>query len=221
MEQEEAVIAEPPERATASIIWLHGLGADGHDFEPIVPQLSFPSARATRFVFPHAPHQAVTVNGGMVMRAWYDIRDAQLPGYVDEAGIRRSQERLTAYVDRELAHGIDAERIVLAGFSQGGVIALRTGLAFEPRVGAILALSTYLPMSKSSELETEPGGRTIPVFMAHGSADPLIPMSAAEESRDRLLTMGYSVEWHDYPMQHEMCLEEIRDIGKWLSAILG
>lgn len=217
----DAVIIEPPETATATVIWLHGLGADGHDFESIVPELGSRITRATRFVFPHAPLQAVTINAGMIMRAWYDIRDMDLPERADEEGIRLSEGILRAYIETETKQGIPSERIVLAGFSQGGVIALRTGLTHDQRLAGILALSTYLPMQAQTEREAQAVNRSTPVFMAHGSEDPLIPMRAAQSSRDFLQALGLSVEWHSYRMPHSVCPEELRDLSAWLSTILS
>ena len=202
----------------AAIIWLHGLGADGHDFEPIVPELSLPPATAVRFVFPHAPIQAVTINGGARMRAWYDIGH---DGRQDAAGIRASQSRVEALIARERGRGVAAHRIVLAGFSQGGAIALQTGLRHPDPLAGVLALSTYLPLADTLEKEASAGARDVPIFMAHGVEDPLIPLARAAQSRDRLSALGYRVEWHEYPMPHSVCAEEIRDIGVWLQRTLG
>jgi len=202
----------------AAIIWLHGLGADGHDFEPIVPELSLPPATAVRFVFPHAPIQAVTINGGARMRAWYDIGH---DGRQDAAGIRASQLRVEALIARERGRGVAAHRIVLAGFSQGGAIALQTGLRHPDPLAGVLALSTYLPLADTLEKEASAAARDVPIFMAHGVEDPLIPLARAAQSRDRLSALGYRVEWHEYPMPHSVCAEEIRDIGVWLQRTLG
>ena len=202
----------------AAIIWLHGLGADGHDFEPIVPELSLPPATAVRFVFPHAPVQAVTINGGARMRAWYDIGH---DGRQDAAGIRASQSRVEALIARERGRGVAAHRIVLAGFSQGGAIALQTGLRHPDPLAGVLALSTYLPLADTLEKEASAAARDVPIFMAHGVEDPLIPLARAAQSRDRLSALGYRVEWHEYPMPHSVCAEEIRDIGVWLQRTLG
>ncbi len=202
----------------AAIIWLHGLGADGHDFEPIVPELSLPPATAVRFVFPHAPIQAVTINGGARMRAWYDIGH---DGRQDAAGIRASQSRVEVLIARERGRGVAAHRIVLAGFSQGGAIALQTGLRHPDPLAGVLALSTYLPLADTLEKEASAAARDVPIFMAHGVEDPLIPLARAAQSRDRLSALGYRVEWHEYPMPHSVCAEEIRDIGVWLQRTLG
>ena len=202
----------------AAVIWLHGLGADGHDFEPIVPELGLPAALALRFVFPHAPHQAVTINGGAVMRAWYDITG---DGRQDAAGIRASQTRVEALIARERARGIAARSIVLAGFSQGGAVALQTGLRHPERLAGILALSAYLPLPDTLAHEASEANRGVPIFMGHGTEDPLIPLSWATRSREHLVALGYAIEWREYQMPHSVCAEEIEDVGRWLSGILS
>jgi phospholipase/carboxylesterase len=203
----------------SSVIWLHGLGADGHDFEPIVGELTLP-AQPIRFVFPHAPMQPVTINGGMVMRAWYDIVSEDLSRREDAAGVRASQQLLETLVAREMARGSPAARIVLAGFSQGGAIALQTGLRYAERLAGIMALSTYLPIADSLPAEAHAANRDVPIFYAHGTQDPIIPMSRAERSRELLTESGYSVEWHPYAMPHAVCAQEIHDIGDWLRRVL-
>ena len=200
----------------AAVIWLHGLGADGHDFEPIVPELGMPAAPAVRFVFPHAPLQPVAINRGAVMRAWYDVTG---DGRQDAEGIRASQVRVEALIARERARGIAARSIVLAGFSQGGAMALHTGLRYPERPAGILALSCYLPLPETLEREASQATRDVPIFMAHGTQDPVIPLSWAMRSRDRLGALGYAVEWHEYPMPHSVCAEEIADIGRWLKRV--
>ena len=202
----------------AAVIWLHGLGADGHDFEPIVPELGLPAAPALRFVFPHAPLQAVTINGGAVMRAWYDITG---DGRQDAAGIRASQARVEALIARERARGVAAPSIVLAGFSQGGAVALQTGLRHPERLAGILALSAYLPLPDTLAHEASEANRGVPIFMGHGTEDPLIPLSWATRSRDHLVALGYAIEWREYQMPHSVCAEEIEDVGRWLSGILS
>jgi len=202
----------------AAIIWLHGLGADGHDFEPIVPELGLPASLPVRFVFPHAPLMPVTINGGAVMRAWYDVAG---DGRQDEAGIRAAQARVEALLAREKARGIRAVSIVLAGFSQGGAVALQTGLRYPERLAGILALSTYLPLADKLAAEASPANRAVPILMCHGIQDPVIPLSAATRSRDALRALGYAVEWREYPMPHAVCAEEIADIGRWLRTVLG
>jgi len=216
-EQLEAIEIETGAAPRAAVIWLHGLGADGHDFEPIVPELSLPKTATVRFVFPHAPIQPVTINGGMRMRAWYDVTG---DGRQDAGGIRASQALVEALIGRERARGIPSRAIVLAGFSQGGAIALQTALRHPERLAGVLALSTYLPLPDTLEREANPSNRDVPVFMAHGSQDPVIPLSWAARSRDALVTLGYAVEWHDYPMPHSVCAEEIGDISRWLAAVL-
>ena len=202
----------------AAVIWLHGLGADGHDFEPIVPELGLPAAPTLRFVFPHAPLQAVTINGGAVMRAWYDITG---DGRQDAAGIRASQTRVEALIARERARGVAAPSIVLAGFSQGGAVALQTGLRHPERLAGILALSAYLPLPDTLAHEASEANRGVPIFMGHGTEDPLIPLSWATRSRDHLVALGYAIEWREYQMPHSVCAEEIEDVGRWLSGILS
>ena len=200
-----------------SVIWLHGLGADGHDFEPIVPELRLPQDLCLRFVFPHAPIRPVTLNGGMQMRAWYDILTLDRGGPEDEAGIRASAEILDQLVAREQQRGVAPNRIVVAGFSQGGVIALHAGLRSRQVLGGIMALSTYLPLK--SAFADEVLRSDVPIFMAHGSLDPVLPMSLGRESADLLLANDFAVEWHDYQMAHSVCAEEIDDIRAWLLSI--
>jgi phospholipase/carboxylesterase len=215
-----AVVIEPPEPADASVIWLHGLGADGHDFEPIVPHLGEHNTRHIRFVFPHAPQIPVTINGGYVMRAWYDIVDVDLRRRADEKGVRGSEQILRDYVAEERARGIGPNRIVVAGFSQGGAIALHTGLRYPKPLAGILALSAYLPLPEATAAERHASNARIPIFLAHGRQDPVIPFQAGENSRAQLESFAYDVEWHSYPMPHAVCPEEILDIAVWLSAVL-
>jgi phospholipase/carboxylesterase len=219
-ERLEAIEVETGRDPRAAVIWLHGLGADGHDFEPIVPELGLPATLPVRFVFPHAPMQPVTLNGGMVMRAWYDILDLD-GGGEDEAGIRASQARVEALIAREKTRGIPVDRLVLAGFSQGGAIAIQAGVRHPERLAGLLALSTYLPLAHALAAEATAANRRTPVFMAHGRWDPLIPLLRAARSRDLLVAAGYDVEWHEYPMEHAVCMEEVRDIGAWLRRVLA
>jgi phospholipase/carboxylesterase len=213
----DAIEIETGPKPEAAILWLHGLGADGHDFEPIVPEIEL--ARPVRYVFPHAPMRPVTLNGGMRMRAWYDI--FQLGGGPeDEAGIRSSQDSLENLIARELSRGIPTGKIVLAGFSQGGAIVLQTGLRHAERLGGILALSTYLPLAKSLQGEASAANRELPIFMAHGLYDDIIPFDRAQASRQRLESAGYAVEWHEYPMPHSVCPPEIADITAFLNRVL-
>jgi len=202
----------------AAVIWLHGLGADGHDFEPIVPELRLPADLAVRFVFPHAPIRPVTINGGAEMRAWYDI-DMRAP-LAGEADIRASASLIEELIETQRTRGIVTRRIVLAGFSQGGVIALHLGLRYGEPLAGIMALSTYVhdPEHLVDEISLDNAG--ISVFMAHGLMDPMIPIARAVSSREALLSLGYAVEWHEYAMGHSVCLEEINDIAKWLGPLL-
>lgn len=202
-----------------TVIWLHGLGADGNDFVPVVDQLDLPPL-GIRFVFPHAPMLAVTINGGFVMRAWYDILAEDLALKEDEAGIRRSQVLVQDMIEREIERGIPASRIVLAGFSQGGAIALHTGLRFPRQLAGLMALSAYLPLAKSVERERKPANNPTPIFMGHGTVDNIVPLPLAVSSRARLMQLGYRVELHEYPMMHAVCPEELADIGAWLRTVL-
>jgi len=200
-----------------SVLWLHGLGADGHDFEPIVPELRL--GIPVRFVFPHAPVRPVTINGGMAMRAWYDILGFDRRSPEDAAGIRASAAAVTLLIDRELERGMPSDRVVLAGFSQGGAIALHTALR-EPRaLAGVLALSTYLPLQSTLAGERSGANAGVPIFMAHGTGDSVLPLSLAEASRRTLEALGYAVDWHSYSMAHSVCLEEVGAIGAWLAAL--
>ena len=215
-----AIEIETRPNPDAAVIWMHGLGADGNDFAPVIPELGLPPALGIRFVFPHAPPRPVTINGGYVMRAWYDIVGSDLTTRGDEAGIRDSQQRVEQLVAREKARGIAASRIVLAGFSQGGVIALQTGLRHTERLAGIMALSTYLALPQALAAEANAANRDVPIFMAHGTGDHVILHAWAEQSRRTLEARGYNVEWHDYPMPHSLCLEEVRDLAAWLKKVL-
>jgi phospholipase/carboxylesterase len=199
-----------------SIIWLHGLGADGFDFAPIVPELVRSSWPAIRFVFPHAPVRAVTINNGARMRAWYDIKSFDFNQRADEAGVRESMMQIEALIARELERGIPASRIFLVGFSQGGAIALATGLRRESGLAGIIALSTYLPMPDVTANEMTSAGKNTPIFFAHGSGDPVIPVAIGKASYFALTKMGVKTRWQEYPMQHAVCAEEIADIAAWL-----
>lgn len=220
MNDDAPLIIEPPEVATSSVIWLHGLGADGHDFEPIVAELGDAATRTVRYVFPHAPRIPVTINAGMVMRAWYDIADTDLSNRADEPGVRASAQILEGLVEEELGKGIESRRILLAGFSQGGAIALHTGLRYPKPLAGILALSTYLPLEQAARDERNDANRDIPIFLAHGSRDPVIPLALSDHSRRFLVSLGYRVQCHTYPMPHSVCPEEIRDIDAWLEGVV-
>lgn len=219
MDTLEKLVIGPRDNARASVIWLHGLGADGNDFEPIVPQLGMPED--VRFVFPHAPVRPVTINGGMPMRAWYDISMSGSNFLEDEADIRESQHHLERLIENEVSLGIPSERIVLAGFSQGGAIVLHTGLRHQARLGGIMALSTYLPLSEKLAGERSTASKDTPVFMAHGQLDQMVPMEAGARSRDHLISLNYSVSWHEYPIEHNVSLDEIGDIATWLQQVLA
>src|SRR5215831_6371920 len=214
-ETTDCVILTPKE-ATSSVIWLHGLGADGHDFVPIVPELKLPQSLSVRFVFPHAPLRSVTINNGYVMRAWYDIKVTALHGDEHETGIRESERLLRSFIQRELDFGLPASRIVIAGFSQGGAIALHTALRYPQSLGGVLALSTYLPLRGTVSSEAAQANRTVPILMCHGTQDSVVPMSLGAMSRDLLGKLGYPIEWKEYPMAHEVSLPEIADIAAWL-----
>jgi phospholipase/carboxylesterase len=199
-----------------SVVWLHGLGADGHDFAPIVPELVAPEWPALRFVFPHAPVRPVTVNGGMPMRAWYDIADFDLHARQDEAGMRASVAAAGALIARENARGVPDERIVLAGFSQGGAIALAAGLRHPRRLAGIVALSTYLVLGDSLEAERSAANVATPIFQAHGTFDPVVAPPRGAAAHERLEALGCAVDWHTYPMAHAVCAQEIGDLRHWL-----
>jgi phospholipase/carboxylesterase len=200
----------------ASIIWLHGLGADGNDFVPVVPELKLPPSLAVRFVFPHAPVRRVTLNNGVAMRAWYDIASADLNNRADIGGVRQSQADVEALIAREESRGIAAARIVLAGFSQGGVIALHTALRHPERLAGVIALSTYMVLADRLAEDAAAANRDLPIFMAHGTADPVVRFEWGDTSRRALVANGYRVDWHAYRMEHSVCIEEIEAIGTWL-----
>lgn len=213
----QAVEIETGPNPAGAVIWLHGLGADGHDFEPVVPELRL--ERPVRYIFPHAPIRPVTINMGMRMRAWYDI--FQFGGGPEDAtGIRASQKIVEELIAQETGRGLTPQQIVLAGFSQGGAIVLQTGLRYPERLAGILALSTYLPLASTLETEASQANRDIPIFMAHGDYDDIIPIRRAEASREALVKLGYKVEWHSYPMPHSVCAPEIGDIANYLAQVL-
>jgi phospholipase/carboxylesterase len=214
MPKPDTVEVTTGENPAGSIIWLHGLGADGHDFEPIVPELRLPPAVSLRFVFPHAPVQPVTVNGGMAMRSWYDILSLDTEGRADAAGIVESTAIVETLIEQEIARGMPAEKIVIAGFSQGGAIAINTALTTGHALAGLMALSTYLALPASIENPTS--RKDLPIFMAHGSFDPVVSMQWGRDSADALIERGYSPQWHDYPMAHAVCPQEIADIRSWL-----
>jgi len=219
-ETELEVTLAPRGPAVASVILLHGLGADGWDFAPIVGELDLPESLPVRFVFPHAPLRPVTVNNGYVMRAWYDIRSFTPEGRADAEGLVEAGTRIDGYVRREAELGIPASRVVLAGFSQGGAVALHAGLRHPQRLAGIVALSSYLPFDQALASEKSPANVGLPILMCHGREDPIVMPWMGTASRDALEAQGYPVEWHDYPMQHEVCAEEIAVVGRWLRAQL-
>ncbi|NBT54153.1 MAG: carboxylesterase [Betaproteobacteria bacterium] len=212
---------ESAPQPTAAVIWLHGLGADGHDFASLVPELDLSGCPPIRFVFPHAPSMPVTVNGGYVMPAWYDILGPNLISQQDAAGIQSSERAIVALIAQEVARGIPAERIVLAGFSQGCAMALHTGLRLPQRLAGIMALSGYLPLADRLAAERHPANAQTPVFMAHGTQDPVVVIARGEASRDALAALGQPVAWHSYPMPHSLHPQEIADISAFLAQVLG
>jgi phospholipase/carboxylesterase len=210
----EVITGENPQ---GSVIWLHGLGADGHDFEPIVPELRLPADLSLRFIFPHAPVQPVTINGGMAMRSWYDIVSFDSEGRADRAGVLASSDLLEGLIAREIERGVAPQKIVVAGFSQGGAVAIHTALQTEHPIAGLMALSTY--MALPDDAASAVSRKDLPIFMAHGSFDPVLRMEWGRSSADRLIEAGYAVDWHEYPMAHAVCPQEIADISNWLSAI--
>jgi len=218
----ETVEIESGANPTAAIIWMHGLGADANDFVPIVKELDLSNCPAIRFVFPNAPQIPVTLNGGYIMRAWYDIAAAgtDINKREDEAGLRQSQQQIDALIARENARGIATDKIILAGFSQGCAMALQTGLRHPQKLAGIMGLSGYIPLADKVEAERHAANQDAPIFLVHGASDPVIPIQRAQQSRDLLLSLGYAIEWHDYWMQHSVSPQEIVDIGNWLRKVL-
>ena len=223
--QLDSVTLEPQNpragQADATVIWLHGLGANGHDFPPIVPELGLPADHSIRFVFPHAPSIPVTINGGMVMPAWYDILSLESIREVDENGVRQSADQIEALITVERERGIAPGRIVLAGFSQGGAIALHLGLRYPERLAGLILLSTYMACDANVETERSPANQDVPIFQAHGVHDPMVRLSMGESARDRVQALGYQVEWHTYPMMHQVVMEEVEAIGAFLNRVLA
>jgi phospholipase/carboxylesterase len=217
----EHIQIETNDAPEIAIIWMHGLGADGNDFVPIVRELDLSGLPGIRFVFPHANTMPVTINNGYVMRSWYDITGLELTRREDENGLRASQRDVEAFIEREKARGIPASRIVLAGFSQGCAMAIQTGLRLPEPLAGLLCLSGYVPLSAKLATECTDASKSTPVFMAHGRYDNVVPFNRAEASRDLLASLGYRLEWHEYAMQHTLCLEEVQDISAWLKKVLG
>jgi phospholipase/carboxylesterase len=217
----ETIQVDTGPNPTASVIWLHGLGASGDDFVPIVRELDLSGLQSIRFVFPHAPTMPVTVNNGYVMRAWYDIIGADISRREDEKGLRASQAMVEQLIAQEKARGVPADRIVLAGFSQGCAMTLQTGLRHPEKLAGLLCLSGYVPLHTTIAAERHAANQDTPVFLAHGRGDQVIPIIRAEQTRDLLQSLGYDVEWHAYQMPHSVCQEEVADIGAWLRRVLA
>lgn len=216
----ESVVLESNEKPLFSVIWLHGLGADGHDFEPIVPELNLPDSLKIRFIFPHAPVRPITINANIPMRAWYDIYSLEEIVQEDIKGIKKSEEDVKLLIQKQIEIGIPPENILLAGFSQGGAIALYTGLRYPKKLRGILSLSAYMPLINQLQEDIHQSNQKIPIFMAHGEYDQVLPMQFGIVTRDTLEKLNYPVEWHTYPMGHEVCFEEIQDVRQWLSKLL-
>ncbi len=220
MDTPETVEVGGGETPDGTVIWLHGLGADGHDFEPIVPELNLGDHANIRFVFPHAPLRPVTINGGMSMRAWYDVISLDRSGPQDEKGIRESAASLLQLIEREKERGVDPSRIVIAGFSQGGAIAMHTAMRFPDSLAGLMALSTWMPLASMIDHEVvenpESQPRELPVLMVHGSFDPILPIAAGQHARGIMQQAGFTVQWHEYPMAHAVCADEIAEIRQWL-----
>lgn len=214
----DSVINETGTHPQWAVLWLHGLGADGNDFAPIVPELLRPHWPAIRFVFPHAPVQPITINNGVPMRAWYDIVSMDFRSRADAAGVAASVQALDTLIDQQVAAGIPAERILLAGFSQGGAVILSAVLRRSRPIGGLIALSTYLPDPETAAAQRDPDGIRPPVFMAHGVQDPVIPQAIAAHTAQTLKDLGFPLEWHSYPMAHQVCAEELEALGNWLDA---
>ena len=218
----EAIEHETAPSPRAAVIILHGLGADGNDFVPVAHELELAAVGPVRYVFPHAPTRPVTINGGYVMRAWYDILGLDARELrEDEPGLRESQQLVEALIEREKERGIPAARIVLAGFSQGCAMTLMTGLRYRERLAGLVGLSGYLPLAATTVAERHETNRDVPIFLAHGTGDPVIPIARARQSRDALVAMGHAVEWHEYAMPHSLCAAEIVDLNRWLLRVLG
>ena len=217
----EHVQIETSDNPEVAVIWLHGLGADGHDFVPIVRELDLSGLPGIRFIFPHARTMPVTINNGYMMRAWYDITGAELVRREDEAGLRASQQEVEAFIAREKARGIPASRIILAGFSQGCAMTIQTGLRHPETLAGMICLSGYVPLADKLPAERTEASLATPIFMAHGRHDNVVPFARAQQSRDVLVALGYQVEWHEYTMQHSVCLEEVQQLSAWFQKILG
>jgi phospholipase/carboxylesterase len=221
LESDTEVVLEPSTPPTASVIVLHGLGADGFDFVPMIEEIKLPATLSVRFIFPHARARPVTLNNGYIMRAWYDIKSLGGKGPEDDAGMRESAARVEGYIKEQQRAGIAPHRLAIAGFSQGGAVALHTGLRYPEKLGGVLALSTYLPLRTTVAAEAASANRDLPILMCHGTYDGIVPAAMGVASRDLLLQLGYAVEWRIYPMEHSVCAAEIADISQWLQARLA
>jgi len=217
----EVTEAQTGDQPVATILIMHGLGADGRDFVPVAEQLDLSSVGPVRFLFPHAPVIPVTINGGYQMPAWYDILGANLTAGQDEPGMRQTQATINTLLEREISRGIPASRIVVAGFSQGCAMALMTGLRYPERLAGIMGLSGYLPLAHTVAAERSPANEGLPIFLAHGKRDGVVPLAAATGTRDTLTALGYPVDWHEYDMEHSVCMEEIADMNRWLLKVLS
>jgi phospholipase/carboxylesterase len=217
----EHIQIETNDNPEIAIIWMHGLSADGNDFVPMVRELDLTGLPGIRFIFPHANTMPVTINNGYVMRSWYDITGLELGRREDENGLRASQKDIEAFIEREKARGIPASRIILAGFSQGCAMTIQTGLRHPEQLAGLLCLSGYVPLSARLAIERTDASKATPIFMAHGRYDNVVPFNRAEASRDLLVSLGYQLEWHEYAMQHTLCLEEVQHISAWLKKVLG
>jgi phospholipase/carboxylesterase len=217
----QTIEVSPAGEPVASLIVLHGLGADGTDFLPLCDELDLAPIGPVRFVLPRAPVRPITVNGGNAMRAWYDVTASQIDRREDEAGLRASRLEVQALIEREIARGVPARRIVLAGFSQGCAMTLLAGLRYRERLAGLAGLSGYLPLAASTAAEASPAQRDVPIFLAHGHSDGVVPIGSARAARDALQALGYNVQWHDYPMEHSVCMEELADLNRWLLRVLA
>lgn len=215
------VTVEPAAPAQACVIWLHGLGADGFDFQPVVPYLKIPNELAVRFLFPHAEVMPVTINGGMPMRAWYDILEMNIERKVDKASLFKSSQRIAALIDQQVAEGIPADKIILAGFSQGGAVAYQTALTYAEPLAGLISLSTYMATQDEIKTDRSAANQQLPVWIAHGTVDDVVPMQLGEQAYQALNELNYNVEWHTYPMGHEVAIEELEAIGAWISQRLS